>query len=103
MITCGSYHCFVITQDDCIESPFHVTLSPDYRTSSVSGIDFSEWKLNNSGSMSKVPFLENKVTNLETSSVSSLKLSQSTSDISNKENTDETGINVYDLFNYWIF
>lgn len=91
IVACGSYHCFVLTQDDYLESPFHVAVSPDCRTASVSSTYYSELRTKSSVSSSQVPFLHSKVTNVDSSSISSLQMLQSATDLSTSESNNESG------------
>lgn len=100
MVACGSYHCIVLTQDDYVDSPFHVAVSPDYRTASVSSSLYSDLRSKSPTNSTQVPFLHSKVTNVETSSISSFKMSQSTSELPSTGPTTETGV-FYSLEFYW--
>eukprot|EP00111_Clytia_hemisphaerica_P024307 TCONS_00071687-protein len=43
-LSCGAYHCVVITQDEFIDDMLNIPSSPDYRTASVSSNYYSELK-----------------------------------------------------------
>lgn len=56
-LVCGAFHCLVILEDDFKDTEIGTSI-PDLRTSSVSSAYYSELKIANSSSVSKVPFLQ---------------------------------------------
>ena len=97
-LSCGAYHCIVITQDELIDDMLNIPSSPDYRTTSVSSTYYSELRKKKSSTSSKVPFEQNKMLTTEASPIIETKHHQLSADLEKTEKVpDSPGILKYKL------
>ena len=91
-LSCGAYHCVVITQDEFIDDMLNIPSSPDYRTASVSSNYYSELKAKKvSSAMANLQQNTTLSTTAEMSPIFEPKYSKSESDLKEKIQTNKFG------------